>query len=161
MDGSRRIEVFRRIEASAERILALLADPTQHELIDGSGTVRSASSNILLTAVGQRFRMRMHRADRGGAYETDNIVTTYQPNRALGWATTYPDQEPLGYTYTFLLDRVSDDRTMVTHVYDWSGVSDPDLLQLFPRVTAAELAATLDRLAGVLQPGSGDHGASP
>jgi hypothetical protein len=91
--------------------------------------------------------MHMHRDDRGGAYETDNIVITYEPARSLGWATTYPEQQPLGYTYTFLLEPSGDDRTVVTHVYDWSGVTDPALLQLFPRVNRAELAATLERLA--------------
>ncbi len=82
--------------------------------------------------------MHMHRDDRGGAYETDNIVNTYEPERVLGWATTYPDQEPLGYRYTYLLEPDGDDRTIVTQVYDWSGVTDARLLQLFPRVTAAD-----------------------
>lgn len=151
MDGPRRIEVSRPIDAPAGRIFALLADPARHEVIDGSGTVRSAGSPELLTAEGQRFRMRMHREDRGGAYETDNIVTTYRPDRALGWATTYPGQEPLGYTHTYLLEPDGDGRAVVTQVYDWSGVTDPDLLHLFPRVSSAELAATLDRLAEALR----------
>ena len=150
-ERSRRIEVSRRIAAPAERIFDLLADPTQHGRIDGSGTVRFAGSEERLTTVGQRFRMHMHRGDRGGDYETDNIVTTYEPTRALGWATTYPDQEPLGYTYGFLLDQDGEGRTTVTHVYDWSGVTDSELLRLFPRVTATELSATLDRLADALE----------
>jgi hypothetical protein len=151
VDGPRRIEVSRPIDALAGCIFALLADPARHEVIDGSGTVRSAGSPELLTAEGQRFRMRMHREDRGGAYETDNIVTTYQPDRALGWATTFPGQEPLGYTHTYLLEPYGDGRTVVTQVYDWSGVTDSDLLHLFPRVSSAELAATLDRLAEALR----------
>jgi len=147
VDDARRIEVSRRIEAPAARVFALLADPGRHAEIDGSGTVRSAAAQGPVGAVGERFRMRMHREDRGGDYETDNVVTTYEPGRAIGWATTYPDQEPVGYTYTYLLSPDGDEHTVVTQVYDWSGVTDPDLLRLFPRVTAAELAATLDRLA--------------
>jgi hypothetical protein len=145
-----RIKVSRQIDAPAGRIFALLADPARHEVIDGSGTVRSADSPQLLTAEGQRFRMHMHREDRGGAYATDNIVTTFRPDRALGWATTYPDQEPLGYTHTYLLEPDGDDRTVVTQIYDWSGVTDPDLLHLFPRISADELATTLNRLAEAL-----------
>jgi uncharacterized protein YndB with AHSA1/START domain len=118
VDGPRCIKISRRIDAPARRIFALLADPARHEAIDGSGTVRSARSPQLLTAEGQRFRMNTHREDRGGAYATDNIVTTYRPNRALGWATTYPDQEPLGYTHTYLLGPDGDDRTIVTQIYD-------------------------------------------
>jgi uncharacterized protein YndB with AHSA1/START domain len=150
VDEARCIKVSRRIDAPARRIFALLADPAQHEVIDGSGTVRSADSPQLLTAEGQRFRMHMHREDRGGGYTTDNIVTTFRPDRALGWATTYPDQEPLGYTHTYLLEPDADDWTAVTQVYDWSGVTDPDLLHLFPRISADELAMTLTRLAEAL-----------
>ncbi len=150
MDDVRRIVVSRRVEAPAARVFAVLADPGRHAEIDASGTVRSARAPVPVTAVGERFCMAMYREDRGGDYETDNVVTTYEPDRAIGWATTYPGQEPLGYTYTYLLSPDGDERTVVTQVYDWSGVTDPDLLRLFPRVTAAELAATVDRLADAL-----------
>jgi hypothetical protein len=151
VDEPRCIKVSRRIDAPAGFIFALLADPARHEVIDGSGTVRSPGSSQMLTAEGQRFRMHMHREDRGGAYETDNIVTTFRPDRALGWATTYPDQEPLGYSHTFLLEPDGVDRTVVTQIYDWSGVTDPDLLHLFPRISADDLATTLNRLAEALR----------
>jgi len=151
VDDVRRIVVSRRVEAPAARVFALLADPRRHAEIDGSGTVRSASATGPVTGVGERFRMGMYREDRGGDYETDNVVTTYEPDRAIGWATTYPDQEPLGYTYTFLLTPDGDEHTVVTEVYDWTGVTDPDVLRLFPRVGAAELADTLDRLGHALE----------
>ena len=151
VDDVPRIVVSRRIDAPAARVFALLADPARHARIDGSGTVRSAVTPGPVGAVGDRFRMRMYREDRGGEYETDNVVTTFEPGHAIGWATTYPDQEPLGYSYTFLLTPVGDDRTVVTEVYDWSGVTDPDLLRLFPRVGAEELDATLDELGHALE----------
>lgn len=92
----------------------------------------------------------MHRDERGH-YETDNLVTTYEPDQAIRWATTYPDHASLGLTWTYTLTP-DGHRTLVTHTYDWSGVTDPELLPVFPRVSREQMAGTLDRLAEAVAP---------
>jgi hypothetical protein len=48
------------ITAPAEAIFAVLADPTRHSAIDGTGWVREAQDSQLLTAAGQVFRIEMY-----------------------------------------------------------------------------------------------------
>lgn len=150
MDDHRRIEVSRTVDAPAERVFALLVDPSRHSEPDGSGMVRGLTTPGPVTTTDQRFRMAMHRDERGH-YETDNLVTTYEPDQAIRWATTYPDHAPLGLTWTYTLTP-DGHRTLVTHTYDWSGVTDPELLPVFPRVSREQMAGTLDRLAEAVAP---------
>ena len=49
------------VAAPAERVFAVLADPTTHPAIDGTGWVREAVDPAPLTAAGQVFRMDIDR----------------------------------------------------------------------------------------------------
>ena len=50
------------INAPAEAIFAVLADPAKHAAIDGTGWVREPLDSQPLTAAGQVFRMAMYHA---------------------------------------------------------------------------------------------------
>ena len=50
------------INAPAEAIFAVLADPAKHAAIDGTGWVREPVGSQPLTAAGQVFRMAMYHA---------------------------------------------------------------------------------------------------
>ena len=50
------------INAPAQAISAVLADPARHAAIDGTGGVRESLDNKPLTAAGQVFRMAMYHA---------------------------------------------------------------------------------------------------
>ncbi|TCK26810.1 SRPBCC family protein [Pseudonocardia endophytica] len=141
--------VERVVDAPAEAMFDLLTDPSRHHELDGSGTVLGLVSGERITAVGQRFRMSMDRPGRSD-YRSDNIVTILEPGTTVGWATTEVDGEHLGYTWTFRLAPDGPDRTVVTHVYDWSDVVDPDLFVRFPQVSYAEMMRTVDRLAAAV-----------
>src|SRR5579863_8839982 len=65
------VRVSRRIEAPADQIFELLADPRRHTELDGSGMLRGAVSDETITRVGDAFEMRMH-LDEIGDYVMRN-----------------------------------------------------------------------------------------
>lgn len=78
------VSVSRRIEAPAERLFALLADSANHPLIDGSGMLRDPAPPVVLSGIGDSFRMAMHH-DEFGDYVMRNDVVDYQEGRRLAW----------------------------------------------------------------------------
>jgi hypothetical protein len=76
--------VSRSITISAPQsvIFAILADPRQHVLIDGSGTVKGTRSAPARLALGTRFRMRMQ---LGIAYRVRNTVIEFEEGRRIAW----------------------------------------------------------------------------
>jgi hypothetical protein len=53
---------------AAARVFAVLADPTTHSAIGGTGWVQEAADRAPLTEVGQIFRMDIHRVDAQDGY---------------------------------------------------------------------------------------------
>jgi uncharacterized protein YndB with AHSA1/START domain len=65
------VSATRSIHAPAEAVFAVLADPTRHAAIDGTGWVCETVDSKPLTASGQIFRMSMYHADHpDGSYQT-------------------------------------------------------------------------------------------
>ena len=61
------------INAPAEAIFAVLADPARHAAIDGTGWVREYVDSTPLIAAGQVFRMAMcHAGHPDGTYQMAN-----------------------------------------------------------------------------------------
>lgn len=78
------IEITRRIDAPPGVLFAILADPTTHPGLDGSGMVRGAQSSDAVQAVGDVFTMEMFN-DRMGDYEMANRVVVFEPDRQIAW----------------------------------------------------------------------------
>ena len=51
------------VEAAPEEVFAVLADPSAHADIDGTGWVRASLDGDRITAAGQVFRMAMYHPD--------------------------------------------------------------------------------------------------
>jgi len=85
----------------------------------------------------------------GGEYQTDNIVSAYDENKMLGWKTAPAGTEPPGWEWLWELRAGGSDATTVTLTYDWTKVSDPELLKKvrFPLVSKAQLEDSLANLA--------------
>src|ERR1700728_1395082 len=79
-----RVPGSRRIEVPAERLFALLADSTNHPLIDGSGMVRGPAPAVRLSRTGDAFVMDMHHREFGD-YQMRNEVVEYEAGRRLVW----------------------------------------------------------------------------
>jgi uncharacterized protein YndB with AHSA1/START domain len=79
--------VERFIPAPAEAIFALIADPSRHREIDGSGTVRDAKERPERLELGSKFGMSMK---LGIPYSMVSTVIEFEPNRRIAWQTRPP-----------------------------------------------------------------------
>lgn len=142
------ITVQRSIDVAPAQVFDLLTNPDRHAEFDGSGFLRSADHPQRISAVGDTFRMNMAGDHMGGDYQTDNVVTGYDENHLLAWQTAPAGVEPPGWEWVWQLDAEGADSTRVTLVYDWSNVTDPDLLKQisFPLVSQQQLEDSLDNL---------------
>jgi uncharacterized protein YndB with AHSA1/START domain len=77
----------RVIPAPPEKIFDLLADPSRHRDIDGSGTVRDAKAGSERLALGSQFGMAMK---VGVPYTMVSEVIEYEENRRIAWQTRLP-----------------------------------------------------------------------
>jgi uncharacterized protein YndB with AHSA1/START domain len=157
MSDEKQLRVERTIDAPPERVFALLAEPDRHTELDGAGMLRGAEGGRgRVGAVGDVFFMNMHQ-DALGDYQMRNEIVAFEPDRRIGWAPSiHPpdglshvigDLDPSGHNFIWELEPTGDGRTRVTHIYDWTAVTNPDALALYPVVSAEQLAGTLDRLA--------------
>lgn len=127
MPESNVISVSKSIPAPADVVFALLADPSRHPEIDGSGMVRSPASSAVLAAAGDTFAMRMHN-DEMGDYEMINHVVEYEPSRRIAWepvlaqAGRAEDEGDVGvragHRWSYRLEPLGSDATLVTETYD-------------------------------------------
>jgi hypothetical protein len=85
------VTVKRFIPASADRIFALIADPSRHSQIDGSGTVREAKTPPGKLQLGSKFGMSMK---LGIPYSMESTVIEYEEGRRLAWQTRPPGRIP-------------------------------------------------------------------
>jgi len=125
---SERVELTRRISASAASIFTVITDPGGHVAIDGSGMLTAAPDARIITGVGDTFVIDMDREPLGdvpmGKYQVENLVTTFRQDRELAWAAGGAGKKPFGHIYGFQLTPVSDAETEVLHYCDWSGVPE-------------------------------------
>ena len=151
-DGS--ITVTRSIDAPAKDVFEVLTLPRRHKELDGSGFVVSDDHTDRITGVGQVFTMNMQGDHMGGDYQTDNHVTAYDSNHMVGWKTAPAGTEPPGWEWLWELKSTGSDSTDVSLTYDWSKVTDPELLKKvsFPLVSQDQLEASLNALASAVGP---------
>lgn len=144
--------VTRTIDAPADAVFDVLSNPARHAELDGSGFIVSDDRTDRITAVGQVFTMNMNGPHMGGDYKTDNHVVGYDKNKLLAWKTAPAGTEPPGWEWVWELTPQGADATDVSLTYDWSGVTDKELLQKvrFPLLDQSELDDSLGRLAAAV-----------
>jgi uncharacterized protein YndB with AHSA1/START domain len=120
------VSVSRRIEASPERLFALVADSANHPLIDGSGMVLTPEPAVRVSRIGDSFLMNMHH-DRFGYYQMHNEVVEYEAGRRLVWEPSRPAAtpeereevgEPARYRWGFEFSPDGPGATLVTETFD-------------------------------------------
>jgi uncharacterized protein YndB with AHSA1/START domain len=99
------------INAPAEAIFAVLADPAKHAAIDGTGWVREPLNGQPLTAASQVFRMAMYNDNvPGGHYRIANRVQVFDPPRAISWEpgmdTGDGNPQIVGHIWRYAIGRV-------------------------------------------------------
>ena len=152
MTDDKKITVQRTIDAPTTAVFDVLSNPERHTEIDGSGFVVSDEKTDRITGTGQVFRMNMTGDHMGGDYQTDNTVTGYDVNHLLAWQTAPADTDPPGWEWVWELHAEGSDATDVRLTYDWSKVTDQELLKKisFPLVEKTALEHSLDHLAGAV-----------
>lgn len=70
------------VQAPASTVFDVLADPAQHPLIDGSGTVKGTLSGPARLSLGAEFGMSM-RIDM--PYRIENTVVEFEEGRLIAW----------------------------------------------------------------------------
>jgi len=136
----------RVIAAPPERIFDILADPSKHALIDGSGTVKAARGEPQRLSLGARFSMDMR---IGAPYRTTNTVSEFEENRRIAWHHFF------GHTWRYELEPV-EGGTKVTETFDASTAKFPPALKLMgvERKHPHAMEATLQRLSEVVAAGT-------
>jgi uncharacterized protein YndB with AHSA1/START domain len=138
------------IPASTGDVFALLADPHQHHVLDGSGTVRGCAEAPESLGLGSVFTMRMRL--KGLSYRSDNEVVDFAPPHRIAWRTT-PHGRLLGLffggqTWRFT---ITDDGSgcVVTESWDPTTIERSTIatrMMRFANANQQGMQATLDRL---------------
>jgi uncharacterized protein YndB with AHSA1/START domain len=141
------------IVAPAETVFDVLADPSTHEAIDGTGWVRESLDGKRLTETGQIFRIAMYHDNHPDKdYEMANRVELFDPPRAIAWQPGQGTDDAAldfgGWIWRYDLSSVTPSQTEVTLTYDWSRVP-PHLRERigFPPFDAQHLDNSLKHLA--------------
>jgi hypothetical protein len=142
------------IPASAEEVFGILADPTTHEAIDGTGWVRESLDGESLTRTGQIFRIAMYHDNLPNKnYEMANKVVVFDRPHAIAWE---PGRDAAGdgtlsfggWIWRYDIRDAGPSEADITLTYDWSAVP-PELRQhiQFPPFDAAHLENSLKHLS--------------
>jgi hypothetical protein len=123
-----RVTATTTIDAPRDAVFAVLADPSTHAAIDGTGWVRASLDSDCITDAGQVFRMAMYHENHPDKdYKMANRVEVFDKPRAIAWR---PGQESGetgklsfgGWIWRYDLEAAGPSRTQVTLTYDWSAV---------------------------------------
>lgn len=98
------------INADPATVFDVLADPAQHPLFDGSGTVKGRMSGPPRLYLGATFAMRMR---WGAPYFIRSRVVDYEEDRRIAW------RHPLRHIWRYELSP-TDDGTQVTESFDYA-----------------------------------------
>lgn len=134
------ISVSRVVPATPQQIFDLLADPRQHSVIDGSGSVKGALAGAPERLfLGARFGMSMK---IGAPYKITNEVVEFDEPRRIAW------RHKGGHVWRYLLEPV-EGGTQVTEQFDMTTSKAPWLLRLIraAKRNQRSMEATLERLA--------------
>jgi uncharacterized protein YndB with AHSA1/START domain len=147
------------IDAPPDTVFAVLADPSTHEAIDGTGWVRESLDGKPIAESSQVFGIRMYHDNHpDGFYEIANKVVVFDAPRAIAWV---PGQEGTdgwstwgGWIWRYDLVPAGEAQTEVTLTYDWSATSQEvrDEIQ-FPPFPVTHLENSLGHLADLATSG--------
>ena len=147
-DVARVVSASREIDAGAEQIFELIADPAEQPRWDGNDNLAEARGGQRVHAVGDVFTMT---TTTGNVRE--NHIVEFEEGRLIAWRPAEPGKEPPGHLWRWELEPITRSRTRVTHTYDWTELTDVNRLSRARATTADRLQASVDRL-GDLAAGS-------
>jgi uncharacterized protein YndB with AHSA1/START domain len=147
-DASYVVSASREIEAGADLIFELIADPAQQPRWDGNDNLLEAAPGQRIRSVGEVFVMN---TKKGNVRE--NHVVEFGEGARIAWKPADPGQEPFGHLWRWELEPIGPSRTRVTHTYDWSSLTDESRFPRARATTADKLEASIERLAALAERG--------
>lgn len=141
-ESQRIVVAAREVAASSERIFELIADPAEQPRWDGNENLKEAAPGQRVRAVGDVFTMRL---TTGSVRE--NHVVDFVESRRIAWKPAEVGKAPPGHLWAWELEPLLPSRTLVTHTYDWTDLTDEKRVPRARATTAENLQASLDRLA--------------
>ena len=136
------VSASREIAAPADKIFELIADPSLQPQWDGNDNLAEAPAGQRVRAVGDVFTMLI---TQGSVRE--NHVVEFEEGRLIAWRPSEPGKEQPGHLWRWQLESLNDSRTLVTHTYDWSRLTDEMRLPIARAMTADKLQGSVERLA--------------
>ena len=134
------------VPASPAAVFDLLADPSRHLDLDGSGTLRGAIEGPSRLSLGARFGMNMK---AGAAYTMVNEVVEFEPDRRIAWQArptiSLARQLVGGRIYRYELEPQGDG-TLVRETWDISQERIPPLVWGLRGPVRRSMQRTLHRI---------------
>lgn len=140
------VAASREIGAGAAAIFELIADPAHQPRWDGNDNLARAADGQRVRAVGDVFTMTL---TKGAVRE--NHVVEFEEGSRIAWRPAEPGREPPGHLWRWELQALDSSRTLVTHTYDWTQLTDEQRLPRARATTTDQLRASLDRLAALAE----------
>ncbi len=136
----------REVRAAPDRIFEMIADPSRQPEWDGNDNLAEAARGQRVRAIGDVFTMTL---TLGSIRE--NHVVEFVEGRLIAWKPAEPGQAPVGHLWRWEVDPIDDERSMVTHTYDWTNLDDETRFQRARATTSDRLARSIDRLAALVE----------
>ena len=140
------VSASREIAAPPERIFELIADPAQQPQWDGNDNLSQAPAGQRVRRAGDVFTMTL---TTGSVRE--NHVVEFEEARRIAWHPSEVGRRQPGHLWRWELESLGDSRTLVTHTYDWTTLTDGKRLPRARSTTPDKLRASLDRLAAIAE----------
>lgn len=142
--SERQVSGERVIDASPGKIFDVLADPSQHPAIDGSGSVKASRGTAERLHLGSKFGMNMK---VGVPYPIRNEVVEFEEGKRIAW-------RHFGrHIWRYELEPAAGGKTRVRETFDYSTALAPPVLELMkiPATNKKAIDATLERLEGYVK----------
>ena len=136
----------REVAADAAVIWELIVEPAEQPRWDGNDNLGSAAAGQRIGAVGDVFAMTLV-----SGMVRHNHVVEFAERRLVAWRPSEPDRDPPGHLWRWQLEPLGAGRTLVTHTYDWTQLTDETRYEKARSTTAERLAASLERLAAIAE----------
>ena len=136
----------RELRATPDRIFELIADPSRQPEWDGNVNLAHAHPGQRVHSVGDIFTMTL----TDGALRQNHVVEFIE-GRRISWKPAEPDKAPPGHLWRWELSPIDEARTLVVHTYDWTRLEDESRFERARSTTTERLAASIDRLATVIE----------
>ncbi|KUG57462.1 polyketide cyclase [Serinicoccus chungangensis] len=140
------VSASREIAAPPEAIFELIADPAQQPAWDGNDNLTEVVRGDRVRAVGDVFSMRVTNGK-----VRDNHVVAFEEGSLIAWRPASEGKDPAGHEWRWEIEPLPGGGSRVTHTYDWTELTDESRMERARATGEAQLQASLDRLAKVVQ----------